>query len=81
MRGTTDFPKIVVGTNCHLVNKRQVKLEDARELCRHYGCPVIEASARADINVNEIFYSLIDQLWASNNYNLKTKPKVCKSCN
>jgi hypothetical protein len=53
---------IVVGNKCDMIKKREVELKDAKEITKNYGCPLLESSAKNDININEIFYSLIDQV-------------------
>jgi Fe2+ transport system protein B len=52
---------IVVGNKCDMIKKREVELKDAKEITKNYGCPLLESSAKNDININEIFFSLIDQ--------------------
>jgi Fe2+ transport system protein B len=55
-------PMIVVGNKCDMIKKREVELKDAKEITKNYGCPLLESSAKNDININEIFFSLIDQV-------------------
>jgi hypothetical protein len=46
--------------------KREVPIEKARAVSKEWGCDFIEASAKTDTNIREIFFSLIDQVWQLN---------------
>jgi GTPase KRas protein len=57
---------VLVGNKCDLEKKREVETKDGKELAKSYGCPFLESSAKTDVNISEIFYSLIDQIWEKN---------------
>ena len=45
-----------------MAKKREVEMKDAKEITKNYGCVLMEASAKADINIQEIFFSLLEQM-------------------
>jgi len=71
----SDVPMIVVGNKCDMIKKREVELKDAKEITKNYGCPLLESSAKNDININEIFYNLIDQVAAKKGVDVTSKPR------
>jgi len=79
-KGSTDIPMVVVGNKCDMTKKREIELKDAKEITKNYGCPLIEASAKNDININEIFFSLIDQVWSKTGKETTQKPQKTSSC-
>jgi len=60
---STNIPMVLVGNKSDLAKKREVDTKDGKEAASEYGCHFIESSAKNDINIQEIFHSLIDQLW------------------
>jgi len=60
---STNIPMVLVGNKCDLAKKREVDTKDGKDAAREYGCHFIESSAKNDINIQEIFHSLINQLW------------------
>jgi small GTP-binding protein len=65
-KNTSNVPMVLVGNKCDLEKKREVETKDGKELAKSYGCPFLESSAKTDLNISEIFYSLIDQIWEKN---------------
>jgi len=53
------IPVVIVGNKADLAHRRQVSLEEARELATYFKTSYIETSAKNGINVNEAFESLI----------------------
>lgn len=53
---------VLVGNKCDLVKKREVETKDGKDQAKEYNCPFLESSAKSDINITEIFHSLIDQV-------------------
>jgi len=65
-KNSSNVPMVLVGNKCDLDKKREVDTKEGKELARSYGCPFMESSAKSDVNINEIFNSLIDQIWNKN---------------
>jgi len=65
-KNSSSVPMVLVGNKCDLEKKREVETKDGKELAKSYGCPFLESSAKTDLNISEIFYSLIDQIWDKN---------------
>jgi len=62
-KNNPNVPMVLVGNKCDLIKKREVETKDGKEVAKQYGCAFLESSAKHDININEVFYSLIDQVW------------------
>lgn len=55
---------ILVGNKIDLgEDRRKVTREAAEKKARDWGIASIEVSAKADINISEIFHNLIQQCW------------------
>ncbi|XP_045147643.1 ras-related protein Rap-1b-like [Echinops telfairi] len=60
---TDDVPMILVGNKCDLEDERVVGKEQGQNLARQWNnCAFLESSAKSKINVNEIFYDLVQQI-------------------
>uniref|UniRef100_A0A2P2HVY9 small monomeric GTPase n=1 Tax=Hirondellea gigas TaxID=1518452 RepID=A0A2P2HVY9_9CRUS len=70
VKDTDDVPMILVGNKCDLEDERVVGKDQGLNLAKHFQCAFLESSAKAKINVNEIFYDLVRQI------NRKTPDKV-----
>eukprot|EP00026_Physarum_polycephalum_P013831 Phypoly_transcript_14277.p1 GENE.Phypoly_transcript_14277~~Phypoly_transcript_14277.p1 ORF type:complete len:158 (+),score=12.16 Phypoly_transcript_14277:509-982(+) len=57
-----DIPLILVGTMCDLENERAVTTTEAKLLAEKWRCGFMEASAKTDTNVNEIFEDLVGRI-------------------
>jgi len=59
-----DVPIVLVGNKCDLDDRREVSIEDGQKLCNEFGpsCRFFEASAKARINVEEIFKEVVRQI-------------------
>ncbi len=55
-------PIILVGNKCDLSNDRQVTTTEGQDLGKAFGCPFVEASAKARINVEAAFYDLVREI-------------------
>jgi len=64
-----DIPIILVGNKVDLVDERVVSTEQGRSLADKFGAGFIEASAKTNTNVTEIFYELVRMInkWRENN--------------
>ncbi|XP_065199288.1 ras-related protein Rap-1b [Sycon ciliatum] len=63
VKDTGDVPMILVGNKCDLEDERVVSKEQGEELAQQFSsCAFMEASAKAKINVSEIFCDLVRQV-------------------
>eukprot|EP01120_Amphizonella_sp_Union-15-10_P015382 TRINITY_DN790_c0_g1_i1.p1 TRINITY_DN790_c0_g1~~TRINITY_DN790_c0_g1_i1.p1 ORF type:complete len:215 (+),score=39.08 TRINITY_DN790_c0_g1_i1:66-710(+) len=62
-KNSATVPMVLVGNKCDLIKKREVETREGKDLAKSYQCPFLESSAKTDENIQEIFYSLIDQIW------------------
>ncbi|TMS39216.1 hypothetical protein L596_005777 [Steinernema carpocapsae] len=62
VKGTKQVPMIVVGNKNDLVQHRVVSREAGMDLAHSYGAFFIEASAKNNINVNEVFCNIVRQI-------------------
>eukprot|EP01120_Amphizonella_sp_Union-15-10_P001107 TRINITY_DN11167_c0_g1_i1.p1 TRINITY_DN11167_c0_g1~~TRINITY_DN11167_c0_g1_i1.p1 ORF type:complete len:119 (+),score=21.34 TRINITY_DN11167_c0_g1_i1:124-480(+) len=63
-KNSATVPMVLVGNKCDLIKKREVETREGKDLAKSYQCPFLESSAKTDENIQEIFYSLIDQIWS-----------------
>ncbi|KAJ7593472.1 ras-like protein [Mycena floridula] len=59
VKNQDSFPVIVVANKCDLEYERQVRMNEGRDLAKHFGCKFIETSAKQRINVDEAFSNLV----------------------
>ena len=57
-----DLCKILVGTNCDLEDERKVTYQEGKEFATSNGMKFIEVSAKNNINVNEAFETLVEDI-------------------
>ncbi|KAJ8302183.1 hypothetical protein KUTeg_021170 [Tegillarca granosa] len=76
VKDTDDVPMILVGNKCDLEDERVVGKDQGLNLARHFNCEFLETSAKAKINVNEIFCDLVKLI---NRKNPEAKGKKNKS--
>ncbi|WKY04917.1 hypothetical protein Q1695_005714 [Nippostrongylus brasiliensis] len=62
VKDTDEVPMILVGNKSDLEDERVVGKDQGQNLARHFGSTYLETSAKAKINVNEVFYDLIRQI-------------------
>lgn len=62
VKDTEDVPMILVGNKCDLEDERVVGKDQGVNLAKNFNCAFLESSAKAKINVNEIFYDLVRQI-------------------
>eukprot|EP00108_Taenia_solium_P009176 TsM_000002500 transcript=TsM_000002500 gene=TsM_000002500 len=58
VKDTHEVPLVLVGNKCDLDNERVVGREQGQTLARNWNCVFMETSAKAKINVNEVFFDL-----------------------
>ncbi|KAK3585832.1 hypothetical protein CHS0354_038357 [Potamilus streckersoni] len=59
VKDTDEVPMILVGNKCDLEDERVVGKDQGAKLAQSWDCGFVETSAKAKINVNEIFFSLV----------------------
>jgi len=57
------LPAILVGNKSDLHESRKVSFEDGEKLAKRLNCDFIEASAKDNVNINEIFNNLVTKLY------------------
>ncbi|KAK6059871.1 Ras family protein [Cooperia oncophora] len=62
VKDTDEVPMILVGNKCDLEDERVVGKDQGQNLARQFGSAFLETSAKAKINVSEVFYDLIRQI-------------------
>ena len=53
-----EVPFILVGGECDLENVREIERHQGQDLAHQWGCPFMEVSAKANINISEAFFEL-----------------------
>ena len=59
-------PMALIGNKCDLESERQVTTGEAQEKAKIFGCPYLETSAKARINIEEAFYQLVREVRKEN---------------
>ncbi|TMS39215.1 hypothetical protein L596_005777 [Steinernema carpocapsae] len=77
VKGTKQVPMIVVGNKNDLVQHRVVSREAGMDLAHSYGAFFIEASAKNNINVNEVFCNIVRQINRIYGPELKKRSQSC----
>ncbi|KAK5978981.1 ADP ribosylation factor [Trichostrongylus colubriformis] len=83
VKDSEEVPMILVGNKCDLEDERVVGKDQGHNLARLFGSAYVETSAKAKINVDEVFHYLIRQISRRypDNGNLQKKTtKQCCSC-
>ncbi|XP_045164514.1 ras-related protein Rap-1b isoform X2 [Mercenaria mercenaria] len=79
VKDTDEVPMILVGNKCDLEDERVVGKDQGANLARSFNsdmCGFLETSAKAKINVNEIFFDLVRMINKKNpETNKKSKKK------
>jgi GTPase KRas protein len=64
--GNTDgedcVPMVLVGNKCDLESHRVVTTAEGADLAKAFGCAHIEASAKARVNVEQSFFTLVREI-------------------
>jgi len=75
VKATEQVPIILVGNKVDL-HERQVQTSQGQALAKEWGCPFFEASAKAKINVDELFAQAVSEM----NYMGRKSPKSDSGC-
>jgi len=80
VKDTDDVPMILVGNKCDLDPERTVSTDTAKSLASSWACQMMETSAKQKINVEQMFFDLVEQINKSTPENTKSTKKKSK-CN
>ena len=73
-----DIPMVLVANKSDLVNRREISYEEGRNLADKMNCcQFIECSAKANLNINKVFYSLLIEIDKFEN-NIDLKEITCR---
>ncbi|XP_022200871.1 GTPase HRas-like [Nilaparvata lugens] len=61
VKDAEDVPMVLVGNKCDL-SARAVDMNEAREVAKQYGVPLIETSAKTRMGVDDAFYTLVREI-------------------
>lgn len=62
VKGVDHFPLVLVGNKCDMEKDRAVDRNHGRNLAQSLSCPYMETSAKNNINVKEVFESLVREI-------------------
>jgi len=68
---SADVEKMVLGNKCDMNDRRQVSKERGAQLAIEYGIKFMETSAKANVNVEDAFFSLARDIKAKTEKNLQ----------
>jgi small GTP-binding protein len=80
VKDTDTVPMVLVGNKCDLEDERVVGKDQGSNLAHTFGCTFLETSAKAKINVNDIFYDLVQQINKISPVKSIKKPSRGKIC-
>jgi len=77
-----DIPVILVANKCDLDYDRTITPQQGKSQADKFGVPFMEVSAKTNINVNEVFFSLVRQIndWRDAHPEISGNKKKKKSC-
>uniref|UniRef100_A0A1B0BZU5 small monomeric GTPase n=1 Tax=Glossina palpalis gambiensis TaxID=67801 RepID=A0A1B0BZU5_9MUSC len=75
VKDTDDVPMVLVGNKCDLEDERVVGKELGKSLANQFNCAFMETSAKAKVNVVDIFYDLVRQINKKSPEKKQKKPK------
>lgn len=78
VKDTDNVPMVLVGNKCDLEDERVIGKDQGNQRAKQWGCSFIESSAKAKINVSEIFFSLVRQINESTPDTTKKEKKKSK---
>jgi GTPase SAR1 family protein len=75
MASTQQLKIVIAGNKCDMESDRAVTTEQGRVKAQQYGCPFMECSAKANINIEKIFEKSLEQLFSLNDSGDKNSGK------
>eukprot|EP01101_Sappina_pedata_P008219 TRINITY_DN450_c0_g1_i2.p1 TRINITY_DN450_c0_g1~~TRINITY_DN450_c0_g1_i2.p1 ORF type:complete len:187 (+),score=75.44 TRINITY_DN450_c0_g1_i2:39-599(+) len=81
VKDTDKVPLVLCGNKCDLESERQVSTAEGADLAKSFGCPFVETSAKARINVETAFFGLVREIRKENIKAKKPVAKKRKACN
>mmetsp|Transcript_16891 Transcript_16891/g.47623 ORF Transcript_16891/g.47623 Transcript_16891/m.47623 type:complete len:193 (+) Transcript_16891:104-682(+) len=69
VKDVDEFPMILVGNKCDLDKHREVPKEKGENLAKQWRIPFLESSAKARINVDEIFFTVVKDIRSNEDQN------------
>ncbi|VDD89944.1 unnamed protein product [Enterobius vermicularis] len=80
VKDTEEVPMILVGNKCDLEDERVVGKDQGQNLARSFNSAFLETSAKAKVNVNEVFHDLVRQIKRRYPENKKHQSGSSKCC-
>lgn len=80
VKDTDEVPMVLVGNKCDLEEERVVGKDLGKSLANQFNCAFMETSAKAKINVNDIFYDLVQQINKKSPEKKQSKKKKSICC-
>lgn len=62
VKDTKDFPLVIIGNKCDLVNERKISKDIGDTISEHYKCKYFETSAKKEINCTEVFMEIVREI-------------------
>lgn len=75
VKDTKDFPMIIVGNKCDLINERKVFKEAGEDLAKQFNCLFMETSAKKKINCTNVFTELVKEIRKKEKVHVKKDDK------
>lgn len=57
-----DVPKVLIANKCDLNNRRELSLEEGKNLAKNINCEYIECSAKSNANIQKIFHTILVEI-------------------
>jgi len=73
VKDVDEIPLVLCGNKADLESQRQVSKTEGMDLARSFNCPFFETSAKARINVEEVWFELVREVRKYNGDNKETK--------
>jgi Ras family protein len=73
----SSIPMILVATKCDWDEYREVSTTEGQTLARMWDCPFLECSAKADIHVEKVFYTLLAAVEKQSGFLPKENKETC----
>ncbi len=80
IRGATDFPIVLCGNKCDLLDDRIVEEEDGKLKAKMWKAHFLEASARTRVNCQKVFKVLCQEVIDRDSVDSEVSAGCCKKC-